>query len=580
MGLSSSLQIGRSALNASQVAIQTVGNNLSNAATPGYSRQIVSFSPIRDTRYGSAFLGRGVQVSGIQRQVDLALMSRLNAGIAQESAAATNHDLMSAVEATLNELTDNDISSGLSSFFNIWSELANSPGDNATRTLVVQQGSTLAGQMRAMRSDLLSMRAQVDQQLDANSRQADDILNTIAMLNREIVDAEGGAAQANGLRDRRDSLVQELSLFMDITAVPQPNGAVNVLVGSLPVVLGADSRGIELIRRTDADDYDVGVYMKEPQERIEISSGRIGALLQQRGTLVNDTIERLDEVAGQLIFQVNRAHSQGYSSTPLTSVTGTQTVSMADVSRAFNDPANNSFSNLPFAVQNGGFNITVRNAATGEAQTVRINVDLDGLTAAGAAGTGDDTSLEDIRDALNAAGNISASINANGALSITAASGYDFSFSEDTSGVLAVLGVNTYFTGTNASNINVRQALVDQPTLLAAGRVVGGAPNDNGTAMTITMLQDQALDALGGSTIRSAWSDAVQQIGIRTDAAGTRAESTRLVRESLEAQHSAVSGVSIDEESINLITYQRQYQGAARFISVVDELTQTLMSIL
>ena len=580
MGLSSSLQIGRSALNASQVAIQTVGNNLSNAATPGYSRQIVSFSPIRDTRYGTAFLGRGVQVGGIQRQVDLALMSRLNAGIAQESAAATNHDLMAAVEATLNELTDNDISSGLSRFFNIWSELANSPGDNATRTLVVQQGSTLAGQMRAMRSDLLRMRAQVDQQLDANARQANDILNTIAVLNREIVDSEGGVAEANGLRDQRDALVRELSAFMDITAVPQPNGSVNVLVGSLPVVLGADSRGIELIRRTDGDDYDVGVYMKEPRERIEISSGRIGALLQQRDTLVNDTIERLDQVAGQLIFQVNRAHSQGYSSTPLTSVTGTQTVSMADVSRAFNDPANNSFSTLPFAVQNGGFNITVRNAATGEAQTVRINVDLDGLTNAGAAGTGDDTSLEDIRDALNAAGNISATINANGTLSISAASGYDFSFSEDTSGVLAVLGVNTYFTGTNASDINVRQALVDQPTLLAAGLVVGGEPNDNGTAMAITMFQDRALDALGGSTIRSAWSDAVQQIGIRTDAAGTRAESTRLVRESLEAQHAAVSGVSIDEESINLITFQRQYQGAARFISVVDELTQTLMSIL
>jgi flagellar hook-associated protein 1 FlgK len=580
MGLSSSLQIGRAALNASQVAIQTTGNNLSNAATPGYSRQIVSFSPIRDTRYGSAFLGRGVQVSGIQRQVDLALMSRLNTGISQESAASTRHDLLSAVEATLNELTDNDISSGLSSFFNIWSELANTPGSNATRTLAVQQGSTLAGQMRAMRSDLLSMRAQVDQQLDANTRQANDLLNTIASLNREIVDAEGGAAQANGLRDRRDAMVQEVSLFMDITAVPQPDGAVNVLVGSLPVVLGGDSRGVELIRRTDGTDSSVGVYMREPQERIEIASGRIGALLEQRDTLVNDTIEQLDRVASQLIFQVNRMHSQGYGATPLTRVTGTQTASIADVSRAFNDPANLSFGGLPFEVENGGFNVTVRNASTGEAQTVRINVDLDGIDSTGAAGTGDDTSLEDIRDALNAAGNISASINANGTLSIEAANGYDFSFSEDSSGVLAVLGVNTYFTGTDAASINVRQALIDQPTLLAAGRMVGGEPNDNGTAMAITLLQDQAIDALGGSTIRSAWSDAVQQVGIRTDAAGTRSEATRLVRESLEAQQSAVSGVSIDEESINLITYQRQYQGAARFISVVDELTQTLMSIL
>lgn len=580
MGLSTSLQIARSALSASQIAIQTTGNNLSNAATPGYSRQIVSFSPIRDTRYGSSFLGRGVQVSGIRRQVDQALMTRLNAGIAQESAAATNHDLLSAVETTLNELTENDISTGLSKFFNIWSELANSPGNNATRTLVVQQGSTLAGQMREIRSDLLTLRAQVDQQLDANSRQVDDILRTIAGLNVEIVNAEGGAAQANGLRDQRDGLIQELSIFMDATAVPQPDGSVNILVGSLPVVLGGDSRGIQLIRRTNGDDSEVGVYMKNPQERIEVQGGRIGALLGQRDTLVNDTIEQLDKVAAQLIFEVNRLHSQGYGATPLTSITGTQTVAMTDVTRALNDPGNNSFATLPFKVQNGGFNLSVRNAATGESQTVRINIDLDGLNAAGQPGFGDDTSLEDIRDAINAVPNMSATINANGTLSIRGANGYDFSFSDDSSGALAVLGINSYFTGTNASNINVRRELVDSPGLLAAGRMTGTTPNDNGTAMAITALQDLALNALGGSTIRSAWSDAVQEVGIRTNAAAQRADATRLVRESLESQHLAVSGVSIDEESINLITFQRQYEGAARFISVVDEMTQTLISLL
>src|SRR5262249_52189287 len=156
-----------------QLAIQVTGNNFANAATPGYSRQIVSFAPIRDARWGNSFLGRGVEVTGIRRQVDMALASRLNAGISQEAAAATTHSLLSGVESTLNELTDNDISSGLSRFFNVWSELANSPGNNATRTLVIQQGSTVAGQMRAMRSDLLNLRTQIDQQLDANVHEAD-----------------------------------------------------------------------------------------------------------------------------------------------------------------------------------------------------------------------------------------------------------------------------------------------------------------------------------------------------------------------------------------------------------------------
>ena len=174
----------------------------------------------------------------------------------------------------------------------------------------------------------------------------------------------------------------------------------------------------------------------------------------------------------------------------------------------------------------------------------------------------------------------SSRVNSDGTLSINAAAGFEFSFAEDTSGALAVLGVNTYFTGTNATNIGVRQDLLDRPSLLNAGRTIGGTPNDNGVATAIATIQDQANEALGGSTIRGSWQDSVQSIGLRTSAASARAESTQLVRESLEAQRSAISGVSVDEESINLLTFQRQYQGAARFISVVDELTQTLIGLI
>src|SRR5262249_7240748 len=107
MPLSASLQIGRTALNASEVAIQVTGNNFANAATPGYSRQLVDLAAIQDARYGGNFLGRGVEVQGIRRQVDNALLTRLRAGISNEASASTAHDLLSSVEGSLNELTDN-----------------------------------------------------------------------------------------------------------------------------------------------------------------------------------------------------------------------------------------------------------------------------------------------------------------------------------------------------------------------------------------------------------------------------------------------------------------------------------------
>lgn len=580
MPLSASLQIGRSALTASQIAIQVTGNNFANAATPGYSRQVVGLAATREARQGSFLLGRGVEVQGIRRQVDSALLSRLHGGLSNEAAAATDHELLSSVEATLNELSDHDLSSELSRFFNSWSELANSPGATGTRSLVVQQGATLAGYIRNLRSDLGDLRTQIDRQLEATVSQANQILSNIATLNTNIVQAEAGSSVANGLRDQRDTLIAELSQYMDVTAVEQPSGTVDVLVGSLPVVLAGDSRGIELVRESDDNDLNVFVQIQDPEERLNVSSGRVGALLSQRGTLVDDTIDRIDQISSQLIFQVNRLHSTGYSAAALTSIRGTTAVNPADVTRALNDPNNTSLRDLPFEATNGGFLVNVKNTATGSTQTVRIDVDLDGIDASGAPGYGDDTSIADIRDALNGVPNLTASVNSDGTLSINAAAGFEFSFAEDTSGALAVLGVNTYFTGTNATNIGVRQDLLDRPSLLNAGRTIDGTPNDNGVATAIATIQDQANEALGGSTIRGSWQDSVQSIGLRTSAASARAESTQLVRESLEAQRSAISGVSVDEESINLLTFQRQYQGAARFISVVDELTQTLIGLI
>jgi flagellar hook-associated protein 1 FlgK len=108
---------------------------------------------------------------------------------------------------------------------------------------------------------------------------------------------------------------------------------------------------------------------------------------------------------------------------------------------------------------------------------------------------------------------------------------------------------------------------------------VNGNLVENATALRMAGLEERVIAALGGRTIGGAWSDHVQGVGVNTQSAQTRAEAATLVREGLEAQRAAVSGVSIDEESVNLISFQRQYQGAARFISIIDELTQTLISI-
>lgn len=577
MGLFSAMQIGRSALVSSQVGIQVAGNNMANATTPGYTRQSMFLSPSRGQVMGSYSLGRGVGIDAVERQIDEALQARLRSGISNESSASALFDVMSQLESVLGELSDNDLSSELGSFFNTWSEATSLI---SSQSVVVQQADQLAKFIRDMRGDLTRIRDQIESQIDARARKADTLLTEIASLNREIASAEAVGGTANDLRDRRDHSLNELAELMDISTVEQENGVVDVLVGSIPVVLGAQSRGVRVTRESDGSQTTTRITLGRDGTTLPVTSGSIGGLLEARDGNIDSTLSRLDTLTGRVIFEVNRLHSTGTNLSGLRSVTGQLSLPTADRGRPLNSPQNTTLAGLPFAPSNGGFFVDVRNPNTGASQRVRIDVDLDGITDTGAPGVGDDTSAQDIVDALNAVNGVNASFDAQGRVSVSASPGLEFSFSDDSSGVLAVLGINTLFTGSSGADIGVRGDLLDDASGLMVGRFENGELVENGTALGISGLRDRAVNSLGGVSISSHWSETVQGVASRAAIASTRLESGQIVRMSLEAQRASLSGVSVDEESINLLNYQRQFQGAAQVIATADELLQTLISLI
>lgn len=594
----SALQIGRSALNASSLGIQVAGNNMANAATPGYSRQSATLTPSRDARFGTSFVGRGVEMQAIRRQVDSALQNRLLGSIAAEQQSQIDLGLLSNVEGLLNELSEQDLSTQLGAFFRSWSDLASQPGNRGARSLVIQQGRGLSSYVRSLREGLADQQAAVDRDLASNTNRANEILSRIADLNAAVVTAENGSGNANGLRDQRDTLIAELAQFMDVTTLEQPNGNLDVLVGSIPIVQAGVSRGVRLKTETipattgQPSSLRVVVSTSDNTETLAIRSGRLGALLNQRESLVSETIDRLDTLAAQLIHQVNRIHATGEPGQPTSSFTGNFITRTADITRAINDPGNLSFLELRVRPTSGSFMVNIRNNATGELQSSRIEIDLDGLVNLTTPGFSADTSVDSLRSDINALANVSAAVTSDGRLNITADTGYSISFSDDTSGILATLGINSYFDGVDASTIDVRPELQANPSALVAGRrVPPGASDpwaqgagegdivDNGTSLAIAALADRGLSGLGGLSLGEHWEETANSIGVRTTSARTSANAATVVRESLDAQRSAVSGVSIDEESINLLNFQRQYQASARLISVVDELTQNLLTL-
>jgi len=577
MSLTSSLLIGRSALAASQIAIRVTGDNIANAATPGYHRRVATLDPVRgQVTPNGLYLGNGVQVSSINRRVEAALSARIRTSVSQEEASLVNQDLLSQIESLTSDLDGTGVSGQLEQLFDSFSELANNPASTATRSLIVESAKTVAQYMQRLRLDLVDARNQIDVQVGANVERANELLGEIASLNESIVTSEQGQTENAALRDQRDSLVGELAVYMDVSVTEQENGAVDVYVGSTPIVTGTIPRGLKTLTADVNGEPTLFVATVDRETKLNITSGRLGGLLDQRSGNLDETITKLDDLASGLIFEVNRLHSQGRPFKGLDSTLSERRAAGPDQTLAFNDPANMTFADLPFAASNGSFEVIVRNTATGGEQRVRIDVDLDGIDNTGAAGFADDTTLTSLVSDLNAVADLSATLTPSGQIQFDASAGFEFSFANDTSGALATLGINTFFTGVDAQDIGVRQELSDDPLLLAAGETEGS----NEAALAISQLRDTPVDSTGGISLTEHWRQTTERVAVQTAAAGTRAAAASDVRLSLESQEASISGVSVDEESINLITFQRQYQSAAKFINVIDEMTSILLSLI
>lgn len=561
------LQIGRSALLANQAAIEVTGNNLANIATKGYHRQTSTLAAAGTQQIQQGvFIGRGVQLQSILRQVDAGLEGRLRSAIANESGSTVRQELLTQIEAIQNELSDADVSSQLSAFFNAWSQLSNTPRDSALRSLVVQEGQTLAQDLQQLRAALVDMRRQVDQSIDQNTASANDLLQQIEVINRQITAAESGSSGAHNLRDQRDNLLAELSQYLNISTTEQPSGSVDVYVNSLPIVLNGQSRGLEVRRSVENGESIIQVVISDDGSPINPTAGKIGALITARQDTVVDAIDTVDDFAAQLINQVNRVHSQGQGLVGFTSVTGTARV--ADANALLSDQA---ATGLDFVAGHGSFELSLKQKSTSQRVTSTINIDLDGIG-------GNDTTLNDLAAAINAVNGVSASITSDGRLTI-AADGNDFevSFGQDTSGILASLGINTFFSGGDALDIDVNNVVKNNPDLIATGRSY--VDGDNGNALGLTELRDLPLAQLSGASLTQLWSRHIEEYAVRLGQANQQVMSDGIVRESLDSQQQTLSGVNSDEEAINLLQYQRAYQGSARFLTVVDEMIQTLLNL-
>lgn len=565
MTLFSSLQIANNALIASQLGIQVAGNNIANANTPGYVRERLVLAPAPTQRYGGLVLGLGVDVQAVVQQTDRFLETRLRTAGSDVAESEAQEQAYVQLEALLGELSDTDLSTSLTNFFNSIHDVLNQPDGVSVRNLVVLQGRTLGDNVNRLDSRVREVRRDIDAQIADTAEQINTLTRSIAKLNAQITAVEGGGtspSDAIGLRDSRSIALNELAKLIDIQAFEQTTGDVTVFSGGDYLVFEGTFRAVGVVQSSDRGQAVSAIHLQDTDAPIVSSGGRLGGLTQARDGVLGGFLDRLDSFAKSLIFEFNKVHSSGQGLVGLDAATSEFAVN--------NTQSALDSAGLPFTVVNGGFQVLVRNEQTGVTTTREIRVDLNGLDG--------DTSLANLAEQLDAIDGLSATLNGRGQLSLRAdSSTLSFAFANDTSGVLAALGVNTFFSGKGASDIGVRAEIAAQPARFAASR--GGIDFDTENAEVLANLLTAPLGTQGGASLATLYDRFVGEVTQGAEITRSVASGNRTFYSTLEGQLLAISGVNIDEEAIRLVAFQRAFQASARVVSTISDLLETLINL-
>ena len=622
--MSSLLSTGSSALLAFQRALNTVGHNVANVDTPGYSRQRVDLEARIGQNTGPGQFGAGVDVARLQRLADgLVLGRQLDSGgemgrLQQLSGLATRLDM--AVSDSVSGLA-----APWTEFFGAAEGVTAEPTSPAARGALLSAGTQLATRWNQLDRQMDQLDGEVNDRLNAQVGTANRLAGEVARLNRDI--AAAGPNASPDMLDQRDVRLGELAGLVGVETVAQDDGSVNVFTtGGQALVLGA--RSMELGTTPDpyrADRLQLSLQNAagEPMPlRSGVVSGEIGGLLEFRERVLDPARAELGRLATTFAEGFNAAQRAGvdYNGQPGADMfalppprvdrhagntgTATFTTGVGDLGALTGQ-------DLVLRFDAGTWNATradngqpVAMTGTGTAddplQVGGVELVLDGVPA-----NGDRFSL---RPTAGAAAGMQMVLEDPYAIAAAApleASADSANVGNASAGASRITDAATFAgsAGARIEFIDAGQYTIDggAPVAWEPGQPIQGdgweldlkgtpaagdsfaiSPTpprsaDNSNARQLAALDE--LDLLAGGTLDlgTALAQFTGKVGGEARHADLALEAQGAINTQVTAERESISGVNLDEEAANLLRYQQAYMAAAQVIATADTLFQSLL---
>ncbi|MDY6949945.1 MAG: flagellar hook-associated protein FlgK [Thermodesulfobacteriota bacterium] len=454
------LNVAKGALSTQQRAIDVTGHNIANVNTPGYSRQratMVTNDPISSS---NGPIGAGVNVQEIKRIYDRFLENQITTENANLGRWEAQKGGLEKAEMVLSASSGYGLGEAMGAFWNAWQDLANNPSGLTERLVLSAKGQTLANSLNTAHADLIRIQQDMDKNVEATVTEINRVTDQIADLNSKIAQIEGKGHNANDLRDKRDLMLSELSLMVDVSTSEDSDGSVIVALRNGRTLVQND-RSWHLSTHNNASGLQTITWDDGSGNAVDIthtiSGGKLKGWIEVRDVLVPGYLAGLDELANHIIEGVNSLHIQGFG----------------------------------------------LDASTG----------------------------------------------------------------------------NAFFNGTSASDMAVDPGILLDINLIAAAGSAAGVPGDNTMAIAIADVQNALTMNGDTTTFDDFYHSMISTLGTDVQAAVTRFDHETEMVTRLDSYRESVSGVSLDEEMLNLIKFQHAYEAAARLITTVDELMETIIAM-
>ena len=540
MSLLGLFDIGKSAIFASQQAMNVVSNNIANVNTPGYSRHEAILEVATPVRIKGGYLGRGVNSSGIRRHYDKFLHLQI---IGQNQSYGRSYSLdqgLSNIEQVFNEAQNLGLANYLRDYFNAWQDVTTNPEGQPERTALLQKANSLIQTAQQMESSILDTLKYINNDIANVTTEINSTTTQIADLNVKIAQLEAGLSNesASFLRDERDRQLNKLAELIDYSWFEDSSGQVSVFVGGKILIESAYT--FTLTSQLDIDGHS-NVYLDGENITTSFSNGKLGGYIAVRSDIEDTPLHDLRKLVASIIQETNILHSTGYG---LDSSTGND----------FYDALQVSSTDYSAAAYVSSSVVTDRSALTLDEYTIAFS----------------DASNYEVR---------------NRRTGIPVTSGvYTAGGNIDFQGIRVVIdgapvANDSFLVSPLTKAITNFNVAITDTNKVAAASASANLPGDNTMAASIAGLAQANISNLDNATFEDHYEGIVSNIGIMTKAAEDSLNYDDNLRFELERKRDAVSGVSLDEEAANLIRFQRMYEAGARLLQVTDELLETIINL-